>query len=135
MPYFFSLPELVDRSTGQKVQQFEEDFAKFKGVRQSIALNSCTAALHLAMFASGIGPGDEVITSPMTFCSTVNAIIHCGATPVLADCDRRTMNILPEEIEKKVTGKTKAILPIHFAGRCCRMDWRTHTFSSFVCGT
>ncbi len=108
--------------TGPKVQQFEEDFAKFKGVKHSIALNSCTAALHLSMFAFRIGPGDEVITSPMTFCSTVNAIIHCGATPVLADCDRITMNILPEEIEKKVTGKTKAILPIHFAGRCCRMD-------------
>lgn len=108
--------------TGPKVQQFEEDFAKFKGVKHSIALNSCTAALHLSMFALRIGPGDEVITSPMTFCSTVNAIIHCGATPVLADCDRITMNILPEEIEKKVTGKTKAILPIHFAGRCCRMD-------------
>lgn len=108
--------------TGPKVHQFEEDFKSFKGAKHTIALNSCTAALHLAMFAAGIGSGDEVITTPMTFCATINAIIHCGATPVLADCDRNTMNILPEEIEKKVTARTKAILPVHFAGRCCDMD-------------
>jgi dTDP-4-amino-4,6-dideoxygalactose transaminase len=107
--------------TGPKVHEFEEAFRKLKGVKHAIALNSCTAALHLSMFAAGIGPGDEVITTPMTFCSTVNAIIHCGATPVLADCDRSTMNILPDEIEKKITSKTKAILPVHFAGRCCDM--------------
>ena len=108
--------------TGPKVRQFEEDFAEYKGVKHAIALNSCTAALHLSMFAAGIGPGDEVITTPMTFCATINAIIHCGATPILADCDRETMNILPGEIEKKVTAKTKAILPVHFAGRCCNMS-------------
>lgn len=108
--------------TGPKVRQFEEDFAVFKGSKHAIALNSCTAALHLSLFAAGIGPGDEVITTPMTFCATINAIIHCGATPVLADCDRKTMNILPGEIEKKITAKTKAILPVHFAGRCCDMD-------------
>lgn len=96
--------------------------AAYKGARHAIALNSCSAALHLSMHAAGIGSGDEVITTPMTFCATINAIIHCGATPVLADCDRTTMNILPEEIEKKVTAKTKAILPVHFAGRCCDMD-------------
>lgn len=108
--------------TGPKVNQFEEAFAEYKGAKHAVALNSCTAALHLSMLASGIGPGDEVITTPMTFCATINAIIHCGATPVLADCDKHTMNILPEEIEKKVTAKTKAILPVHFAGRCCNMD-------------
>jgi len=108
--------------TGPKVHQFEKDFADLKGAKHAIALNSCTAALHLSMFAAGIGLGDEVITTPMTFCATINAIIHCGATPVLADCDRKTMNIIPEEIEKKVTAKTKAILPVHFAGRCCDMD-------------
>ena len=108
--------------TGPKVSQFEKDFAEYKGSKYSIALNSCTAALHLSMFAAGIGPGDEVITTPMTFCATINAIIHCGATPVLADCDRTNLNILPEEIEKKVTSKTKAILPVHFGGRCCDMD-------------
>ena len=108
--------------TGPKVHEFEEDFKAFKGSNHAIALNSCTAALHLSMFAAGIGPGDEVITTPMTFCATINAIIHCGATPILADCNRYTMNILPEEIEKKVTAKTKAVLPVHFAGRCCDMD-------------
>lgn len=108
--------------TGPKVYEFEEDFKAFKGSNHAIALNSCTAALHLSMFAAGIGPGDEVITTPMTFCATINAIIHCGATPVLADCDRYSMNILPEEIEKKVTAKTKVILPVHFAGRCCDMN-------------
>jgi len=108
--------------TGPKVHQFEKDFAVYKGAKNAVALNSCTAALHLAMFAAGIGPGDEVITTPMTFCATINSIIHCGATPVLVDCDRNTMNILPDEIEKKITGKTKAILPVHFGGRCCDMD-------------
>lgn len=108
--------------TGPKVHQFEEQFKEYKGTKHAIALNSCTAALHLSMFALGIGPGDEVITTTMTFCATINAIIHCGATPVLADCDRETFNILPEEIEKKVTARTKAILPVHFAGRCCNMQ-------------
>jgi dTDP-4-amino-4,6-dideoxygalactose transaminase len=108
--------------TGPKVFQFEKDFAAYKGSQHAIALNSCTAALHLAIIASGIRPGDEVITTPMTFCATINAIIHSGATPVLADCDRNTMNISAPEIEKKVTAKTKAILVVHFAGRCCDMD-------------
>lgn len=108
--------------TGPKVNQFENDFAKYKNSRFAIAVNSCTAALHLSMLASGIKQGDEVITTPMTFCATVNAIIHCGATPVLADCDRNTMNIDPGEIEKKITKRTKAILVVHFAGRCCDMD-------------
>ena len=108
--------------TGPKVSQFEKEFANFKNAQQAVALGSCTSALHLAMLALGIGPGHEVITTPMTFCATINAIIHCGATPILADCDRYSMNIIPEEIEKKVTAKTKAILPVHFAGRCCDMD-------------
>lgn len=108
--------------TGPKVNKFESIFKKYKETGHAMALNSCTAALHLSMFAAGIGPGDEVITTPMTFCATINAIIHCGATPVLADCNRQTMNILPEEIEKKVTARTKAILPVHFAGRSCDMD-------------
>jgi dTDP-4-amino-4,6-dideoxygalactose transaminase len=108
--------------TGPKVSELEKSFAEYKGVKHAIALNSGTAALHLSMLAAGIRPGDEVITTPMTFCATINAIIHAGAIPVLADCDRETMNILPEEIEKKVTARTKAILPVHFAGRCCEME-------------
>jgi dTDP-4-amino-4,6-dideoxygalactose transaminase len=108
--------------TGPKVARFEHDFAAYKGVEFSAALNSCTAALHLSILAAGIRPGDEVITTPLTFCATVNAIIHAGATPVLADVDPVSMNIDPCEIEKKITSRTKALLPVHFAGRSCEMD-------------
>lgn len=108
--------------TGPRTSQFERDFAKYKGINLAVAVNSCTAAIHLSIKAFGIGNGDEVITTPMTFCATVNSIIHAGATPVLADCDRDTMNISPEEIEKKISPRTKAILIVHFAGRPCDMD-------------
>jgi dTDP-4-amino-4,6-dideoxygalactose transaminase len=91
-------------------------------VPEAAALNSCTAALHLSLLAAGLGPGDEVITTPMTFCATVNTILHSGATPVLADVDPRTQNIDPDEVADKVTSRTKAILPVHFAGRACDMD-------------
>jgi dTDP-4-amino-4,6-dideoxygalactose transaminase len=107
--------------TGPKVAKFERDFAAYKGVAHAVALNSCTAALHLSIIAAGINSGDEVITTPMTFCATVNAIIHAGATPVLADVDPATMNIDSNQIEAKITPKTKAILPVHFAGRPCEM--------------
>ncbi len=108
--------------TGPKVAKFETDFAAYKGIRRAIAVNSCTAALHLSMIAADLKPGDEVITTPLTFCSTVNAIIHSGATPVLADIDPVSMNIDPEQVEKQITSRTKAILPVHFAGRSCDMD-------------
>ena len=108
--------------TGPKAARFEADFAKYKGAKHCAAVNSCTAALHLSMLAADLTPGDEVITTPMTFCATVNAIIHAGATPVLADVDPATMNIDPNEVKKKVTSKTRAILPVHFAGRSCDMD-------------
>lgn len=108
--------------TGPKVAKFEQDFMRYKGAKYAAALNSCTAALHLSILAAGINPGDEVITTPMTFCATVNAIIHAGATPVLADVDPITMNINPNEVEKRITPKTRAILPVHFAGRSCDMD-------------
>lgn len=108
--------------TGPRTAQFERDFAAYCGVEHAVAFNSCTAALHLSLLASGIGPGDEVITTPLTFCATVNAIIHAGATPVLADIDPRTMNIDPSEIERRVTSRTRAIIPVHFAGRPCDMD-------------
>jgi len=103
--------------TGPKVAQFERDFASYKGVEAAAAVSSCTAALHLSLLAAGVGPGDEVITTPMTFCSTVNAIVHTGATPVLADIDPVTLNIDPAQVERRITRRTKAILPVHFAGR------------------
>lgn len=110
--------------TGPKVARFEADFSAYKGIKEThvAAVNSCTAALHLSMIAAEIGPGDEVITTALTFCATVNAVIHAGATPVLADIDPQTMNINPEQIERRITPRTRAILPVHFAGRCCDMD-------------
>ena len=108
--------------TGPRVAQFEKEFAAYKGQPYAAAVSSCTAAMHLSVLAAGIGEGDEVITTPMTFCATVNAIIHAGATPVLADVDPRTMNIDPAEVEARITPKTKAILPVHFAGRSCDME-------------
>lgn len=109
---------------GPRVAQFEREFAAYKGVDPArvAAVNSCTAALHVAMIAAGLGPGDEVITTPLTFCATVNAIIHAGATPVLADVDPVTMNIDPQAIAACITPRTRAIVPVHFAGRPCAMD-------------
>ncbi len=107
---------------GTKVGKFEKKFASYKGEPNALALSSCTAALHLALLISEIKKGDEVITTPMTFCATVNVIIHVGATPVLADIDPNTMNIDPEEVTKKITPKTKAVIVVHFAGRSCEMD-------------
>ncbi len=108
--------------TGPKVKQFEENFKNYVGSTFAVALNSCTAALHLSILSAGIQPGDEVITTPLTFCATVNAIIHAGARPVLADIDPVTLNIDSKQIESKITSKTKAILPVHFAGNPCNMD-------------
>ncbi len=108
--------------TGPKVSQFERDFAAYKGVPQAVALNSCTAALHLALLTLDLKPGDEVITTPLTFCATVNSILHAGGTPVLADVDRMTMNIDSEQVRRKMGPRVRAILPVHFAGRSCDMD-------------
>lgn len=108
--------------TGPRVAQFEKEFALYKGQAFAAGVSSCTAAMHLSVLAAGIGEGDEVITTPMTFCATVNAIVHAGATPVLADIDPLTMNIDPVEVEARITPRTKAILPVHFAGRAANMD-------------
>lgn len=108
--------------TGPRTARFELGMAQYKESPHAVALNSCTAALHLALLASGVGPGDEVITTPLTFCATVNAIIHTGATPVLADVDPVTCNIDPAEVERAITPRTKALLPVHFAGRPCDME-------------
>jgi dTDP-4-amino-4,6-dideoxygalactose transaminase len=108
--------------TGPRVARFEKEFALYKGQPFAAGVSSCTAAMHLSVLAAGIGAGDEVITTPMTFCATVNAIVHAGAMPVLADIDPLTMNIDPAEVEARITSKTKAILPVHFAGRAAKMD-------------
>jgi dTDP-4-amino-4,6-dideoxygalactose transaminase len=95
---------------------------RYKGCSHAAAVNSCTAALHVSLLAAGLQPGDEVITTPLTFCATVNAIIHAGATPVLADIDPGTLNLDPEQVRAKITPRTRALLPVHFAGRPCDMD-------------
>ena len=108
--------------TGPKVKQFEDQFKEYNNVKFAVAVNSCTAALHLSLLSLNLKKGDEVITTPLTFCATVNAIIHAGATPVLADVDRASMNIAPSKIREKITKNTKCILPVHFAGRPCNMN-------------
>jgi dTDP-4-amino-4,6-dideoxygalactose transaminase/glycosyltransferase involved in cell wall biosynthesis len=109
--------------TGPKVARFEDNFKQFKGGEaHCIAVNSCTSALHLSILCLDLEPGDEVITSAMTFCATVNAILHAGATPVLADIDPKTLNIDPASIEAHITGRTRAIIPVHFAGYPCDMN-------------
>ena len=110
--------------TGPRVARFEQDFAAWRGVApaQVAAVNSCTAALHVSMVAAGLEAGSEVITTPLTFCATVNAILHADLKPVLADVDPITQNIDPDAIEAAITPRTRAILPVHFAGRPCAMD-------------
>ncbi|MFH2001309.1 MAG: aminotransferase class I/II-fold pyridoxal phosphate-dependent enzyme [Planctomycetota bacterium] len=109
-------------TTGPKTKEFEDRFAEYVGAKHAIALSSCTAGLHLAFIALGIGEGDEVITSPMTFAATTNMMINVGAIPVFADIDPGTRQILPEKIEACITKKTKLIVPVHFAGSACDMD-------------
>src|SRR5690606_28642727 len=86
-------------STGPRVRRFEAEFAAYVGAAHAVALNSCTAGLHLALLAAGVGPGDEVITTPLTFCATANVIVHAGATPVFADVDPRTGTLAPAAVE------------------------------------
>ena len=108
--------------TGPRVNEFENAFCGYIGSKYAIALNSCTAALHLSMLISDVSIGDEVITTPMTFAATANAILHAGAKPIFVDVEKDSMNIDPSLIEKAISPKTKAILPVHFAGRPCNMD-------------
>ena len=108
--------------TGPKVARFEDEFRRYKGAEHVVAVASCTAAMHLALAALDLEPGDEVITTPMTFCATVNAILHAGGTPVLADVDPRSQCIDPRGVEAAITDRTRAILPVHFAGRSCEIS-------------
>lgn len=106
--------------TGPRVQEFEHRFSDYVGLR-AVAVSSCTAALHLALVAAGIGPGDEVIVPAMTFVSTANAVVQTGARPVLADVDRDTMCLTGDEFWRRTTSRTMAVIPVHFAGRACDM--------------
>ncbi|NLJ89041.1 MAG: UDP-4-amino-4,6-dideoxy-N-acetyl-beta-L-altrosamine transaminase [Epulopiscium sp.] len=109
-------------TTGPAIDKFEEKLKEITGAKYAVALSNGTAALHGACFAAGIGKGDEVITSPMTFAATSNAVLYCGGKPVFADICPDTYNINPEDIKRKITDKTKAIIPVHYTGQPCDMD-------------
>ncbi len=108
-------------TTGIRTAQFEKEFREYVNAPYAQAVNSCTSGLHLVLAALGIGPGDEVITTPLTFCATVNVILHVGATPVLADV-RSDGNIDPESIARRITPRTRAIIPVHLAGLPCDLE-------------
>jgi dTDP-4-amino-4,6-dideoxygalactose transaminase len=109
-------------TTGPKTKSFERALAAYTGAAHCVAVNSCTAALHLGLEAIGVGPGDEVITSPVTFASTANVIVHRGARPVFVDVEADTLNIDPAAIEAAITPRTKALIPVDFAGQPCDLD-------------
>lgn len=109
-------------TTGPKTAEFERAMAEYVGAKHAVGVNSCTSALHLSLVALGIGKGDEVITTPNTFSATANVIVHVGAKPVFADIQPDTLNLDPEQVARKITRKTRAIIPVHFAGHPCEMD-------------
>lgn len=109
-------------TTGPKIAEFEQMVADYTGAKYAVAVSNGTAALHAACFAAGIGEGDEVITTPLTFAASANCVLYCGGTPVFADVEKSTYNIDPEDIKKKITDKTKAIIAVHLAGQPCDMD-------------
>ena len=109
-------------TTGPKVERFEREFAAYLGTPGAVAMSSCTAALHTALVGLGVGPGDEVITSPITFAATVNVIEHVGARPVLVDVDPETLNLDPDRVAIAITPRTRALVPVHFAGHPAELD-------------
>ena len=109
-------------TTGPAVAAFEKKVADYVGAKYAVAVSNGTAALHVACLAAGIGEGDEVSTTPITFAASANCVLYCGGTPVFADIDPDTYNISPEELEKKITSRTKAIIPVHYTGQPCDMD-------------
>lgn len=109
-------------TTGPKVEEFEKCVADYVGAKYAVAVSNGTAALHAACFAAGIGEGDEVITTPITFAASANCVFYCGGKPVFADIDPVTYNIDPEDIKRKITSRTKAIVAVHYTGQPCDMD-------------
>ncbi len=109
-------------TTGPAIAEFEKALAEATGAKYAVAISNGTTALHAACFAAGIGPGDEVITSPMTFAASANCVLYCGGTPVFADINPDTYNISADDLRKKITSRTKAIIPVHFTGQPCEMD-------------
>jgi len=107
---------------GAKIKKFEDALCKYTGAKYAVAVSSGTAALHIACLTAGIREGDEAITTPITFAASVNCVLYCGGKPVFADVQKDTVNIAPEEIKTKITKKTKAIIPVHFAGHPCNLE-------------
>lgn len=108
-------------TTGAKTKRFEEQFRQYVGSTHAIAVNSCTAGLHVALTALGVGPGDEVIVPTLTFCSTANVVVHLGARPRLVDVGP-DFNVIPDAISRAITPQTKAIIPVHYGGQACDLD-------------
>src|SRR3954469_7233853 len=109
-------------TTGPRCKRFEREFADYIGVEHAVALNSGTAALHLALDAIGLRAGDEVIIPAYTFTATAEVVLYFGATPVMVDVDARTLNIDPRRVAEAVTARTKAIIPVHFGGLAADLD-------------
>ena len=109
-------------TTGPAVAAFEKKVADYVGAKYAVAVSNGTAALHVACLAAGIGEGDEVITTPITFAASANCVLYCGGMPVFADIDPDTYNISPKELERQITSRTKAIIPVHYTGQPCDMD-------------
>ncbi len=107
---------------GPKTKKFEEDFKNYVGAKNAVSLNSCTAALHLSLIASGVKEGDEVLISSITFASTGHAVLFCGAKPILVDVDKESLLMDINDLRKKITPKTKAIIAVHYGGHVCDMD-------------
>ena len=134
LPYFVAdigeaaIAEVVETlrsgwlTRGPKTQRFEEDFARHVGARHAVAVNSCTAALHLALATQDFDPQDEVVIPSMTFAATAEVAIHLGLKPVLADIDSNTLNLTAATLERVITNRTRAVVPVHFAGQPCDMD-------------
>jgi dTDP-4-amino-4,6-dideoxygalactose transaminase len=109
-------------TSGPRTEELERRFGEYVGARHAIALASGTAAMHLSLVAAGVGPGDEVVTTPITWPATANVIVHCGARPVFADVRNSDLNVDPDAVAAAITRRTKAILPVHLAGQPCDLD-------------
>src|SRR6266545_6509376 len=109
-------------TTGLKTKQFEDNFARYMGSKYAVAVNSGTAALHLALEAVGIREGDEVLVPTMTFTATAEVVVYLKARPVLLDCEPDSLNVDPKQIERAITPRTRAVIPVHIGGQACKMD-------------
>src|SRR5713101_6892044 len=109
-------------TTGPKIAEFEERFAEWVGARYAVSFSSGTAALHGAAYAAGLGPGDEAITTPLTFCGTANCVLYVGAQPVFGDVRRESLNLDPQQVQDRITPHTRAVIPVDYSGNPADLD-------------